>query len=60
MLDTARITAITLDLDDTLWPVMPTLVRAEAALCDWLVPRAPRTAALFADAPRRLALRQEV
>ena len=60
MLDTARITAITLDLDDTLWPVMPTLVRAEAALCDWLAPRAPRTAALFADTPRRLALRQEV
>jgi len=60
MLDTARVTAITLDLDDTLWPVMPTLVRAEAALCDWLATRAPRTGALFADAPRRLALRQEV
>ena len=60
MLDTARITAITLDLDDTLWPVMPTLVRAEAALGDWLATRAPRTGALFADTPRRLALRQEV
>jgi putative hydrolase of the HAD superfamily len=39
---------------------MPTLVRAEAALGDWLATRAPRTGALFADAPRRLALRQEV
>jgi putative hydrolase of the HAD superfamily len=60
MIDTARVTAITLDLDDTLWPVMPTLVRAEAALGDWLATRAPLTGALFADTPRRLALRQEV
>ena len=31
-LDTARIRAITIDLDDTLWPVWPTIARAEAAL----------------------------
>ena len=60
MIDTARVAAITLDLDDTLWPVMPTLVRAEALLGDWLATRAPRTASLFADTARRLALRQEV
>ena len=60
MIDTARVAAITLDLDDTLWPVMPTLVRAEALLGDWLATRAPQTASLFADTARRLALRQEV
>lgn len=39
---------------------MAALKRAEAALGDWLATRAPRTGALFADTPRRLALRQEV
>lgn len=39
--------AITLDLDDTLWPVLPTLVRAERVLQDWLADRAPRTAATY-------------
>lgn len=38
------IRAITLDLDDTLWPVWPTIERAEQALHDWLVASAPRTA----------------
>lgn len=38
------IRAITLDLDDTLWPVWPTIVRAEQALHDWLAQHAPRTA----------------
>ena len=37
--------AITLDLDDTLWPVGPTLVAAERVLADWLLAHAPRTAA---------------
>lgn len=37
--------AITLDLDDTLWPVWPTIRRAEAALHDWLSAHAPATAA---------------
>jgi hypothetical protein len=31
IVDTVQmIAALTLDLDDTLWPVMPTLLRAEA------------------------------
>lgn len=38
------IRAITLDLDDTLWPIWPTIVRAEQALHDWLEQHAPRTA----------------
>jgi FMN hydrolase / 5-amino-6-(5-phospho-D-ribitylamino)uracil phosphatase len=47
MLDAARIRAITLDLDDTLWPIWPTIERAEKALHDWLTLHAPMTAALF-------------
>ncbi|MGE0799948.1 MAG: HAD family hydrolase [Lautropia sp.] len=38
------IDAITLDLDDTLWPVLPALLAAERAMLDWLRPRAPATA----------------
>lgn len=60
MLDPRNIKAITLDLDDTLWPVGPVIQRAEAAMSDWLAPRAPRTAALFTDPAQRLALRQAV
>lgn len=36
--------AITLDLDDTIWPVAPAIVRAEDALDAWLNEHAPRTA----------------
>ncbi len=49
LLDVARIRAITLDLDDTLWPVWPTIHRAEDLLRDWLDAHAPRTAALARD-----------
>ena len=47
MLVTSRIKAISLDLDDTLWPIWPTIERAEKVLHDWLVDNAPMTAALF-------------
>jgi len=53
------IAAITLDLDDTLWPVLPTLIRAEAALAAWLRERAPATAAAFTT-EARTALRREL
>jgi 2-haloalkanoic acid dehalogenase type II len=46
-LQPARIRAITLDLDDTLWPVWPAIERAEAALQGWLRLHAPKTAARF-------------
>jgi FMN hydrolase / 5-amino-6-(5-phospho-D-ribitylamino)uracil phosphatase len=36
--------AITLDLDDTLWPVWPAIDRAESVLHGWLRKHAPRTA----------------
>jgi FMN hydrolase / 5-amino-6-(5-phospho-D-ribitylamino)uracil phosphatase len=60
MLDMRRIRAITLDLDDTLWPVWPVMARAEKALSDWLAAHAPQTAALMTQPDQRLALRQQV
>lgn len=55
-LDVARIRAISLDLDDTLWPVWPVIARAEALLCAWLAQHAPATAARFPDGPALRAL----
>jgi FMN hydrolase / 5-amino-6-(5-phospho-D-ribitylamino)uracil phosphatase len=49
MLDIARIKAISLDLDDTLWPVLPTIERAEKVLHEWLAEHAPMAAALFSS-----------
>ncbi len=48
-LDARRVRAITIDLDDTLWPIWPTIARAEAALAAWLSAHAPATAARWAD-----------
>ena len=42
-LDVSRIRAITLDLDDTLWPIWPTIARADAKLHAWLKEHAPVT-----------------
>jgi len=60
MLDISRIQAITLDLDDTLWPVWPTIARAETRLQEWLTPQAPLSAQTFADLKQRKALRDAV
>lgn len=60
MLNISKIKAITLDLDDTLWPVWPAIAGAEKALNAWLAPRAPGAAALIGDATSRLALREAV
>ena len=52
---TARLRAITLDLDDTLWPIAPVIERAEAVLHHWLERHAPATAANYPiEAMRRL------
>lgn len=60
MLNLERIRAISLDLDDTLWPIWPTIDRAEQVLHEWLVLNAPRTAVLF-DSPAALrAIRNEM
>ena len=60
MLQISKIKAITLDLDDTLWPVWPTIKRAETALAEWLRQHAPSAALLLADPPVRLKLRDQV
>ena len=39
-----QIRAISLDLDDTLWPIWPTIAKAEATLLQWLGTHAPTTA----------------
>lgn len=60
MLDVSRIRAITLDLDDTLWPVWPTIRQAENELHAWLQTHAPRTAVLAGDRQTAGAARQQV
>ena len=45
--------ALSLDLDDTLWPIWPVIERAEAALDGFLRERCPRTAAKFPVAKMR-------
>jgi FMN hydrolase / 5-amino-6-(5-phospho-D-ribitylamino)uracil phosphatase len=49
MLDVAKIKAISLDLDDTLWPIWPTIEKAEKVLHEWMVENAPMAAALFSS-----------
>jgi HAD superfamily hydrolase (TIGR01509 family) len=59
MLDISKIRAITLDLDDTLWPIWPTIDKAEKALQAWLRSHAPVSAALMADPAARHELREK-
>ena len=59
-LDLSRIRAVSLDLDDTLWPIWPTIERAERALHAWLGERAPATAAMWSDAPALRRIRDEL
>jgi putative hydrolase of the HAD superfamily len=54
-----RIRAITLDLDDTLWPFAPIGERIERALDDWLRVHSPRTAQRF-PIPAMRALRERI
>lgn len=53
------IRAITLDLDDTLWPIAPAIERAEAALHAWFVDHAPEVAHRY-DVRALRALRDRV
>ncbi len=50
----AQIQLITIDLDDTLWPGMPTIMAAEQALYDWLGANAGRTTEVHDIASLRL------
>ena len=56
---TFPVRAITLDLDDTIWPIGPVILRAENALGAWLREHAPRTAGRYPLEAMR-ALRDEV
>ena len=60
MLDSRRVKAISLDLDDTLWPIWPTIERAEKVLHQWLVDHAPMAAALFANPAALTEIRQHL
>lgn len=42
-----RIRAVLFDLDDTLWPILPVIQRAETCMYDWLVRHAPGVARRF-------------
>ena len=39
-----RIEAVVFDLDDTLWPIAPTIHRAEKAMVEWIAGHAPEVA----------------
>jgi len=60
MLELGKIKAITLDLDDTLWPIWPVIERAEKALHRWLVDNAPMTAALFSSPLAMREIREQM
>ncbi|MGB6056302.1 MAG: HAD family hydrolase [Burkholderiaceae bacterium] len=55
---TVPIKAVLFDLDDTLWPILPVITRAETVLHDWLVANAPAVAERFSiDTLRRQRLK---
>jgi len=56
---TLRIRAISLDLDDTLWPVEPAITAAEHALDAWLRREHPAVAAVW-PIPAMRALRERI
>jgi len=60
MLDLTKIRAISLDLDDTLWPIWPTIARAEQVLLAWLQEHAPTTAAMFASPEALRDIRNQI
>ena len=60
MLDLTPIRAISLDLDDTLWPVWPIIERAEDVLQGWLQEHAPASAQLARDKTLLRSIREEV
>jgi len=56
----AGVRAISIDLDDTLWPIWPTIERAERVLLEWLHTHAPATAQLLQTAEAVRAVRNEI
>ena len=60
MLDLSKIKAISFDLDDTLWPVWPTIAKAEQALIGWFEANAPEAARLSSDRELIKRIRRDV
>jgi FMN hydrolase / 5-amino-6-(5-phospho-D-ribitylamino)uracil phosphatase len=58
-IDFSRVKAISLDLDETLWPIMPTIVRAEKLTNEWIMANAPAVSARF-DTKAMRALREQL
>jgi putative hydrolase of the HAD superfamily len=59
-LELTKVRAISLDLDDTLWPIAPTLVHAERVLKDWLAIHAPLSLSVYEDQEIVQGLREAV
>ncbi|HIC7210953.1 HAD family hydrolase [Burkholderia stabilis] len=55
----AKVSALSFDLDDTLWPFGPSVERAEAALRAWLIEHAPNTASVLPEQQALSDLREE-
>ena len=60
MIDPSSIQAISLDLDDTLWPIGPIMVRAEAVLQQFLHEHAQATATLCKEPGALMRIRQQL
>ncbi|AFQ51553.1 HAD family hydrolase [Burkholderia cepacia GG4] len=55
----SKVSAISFDLDDTLWPFWPSVERAEASLHAWLIEHAPNTASVLPTSQALSQLRDE-
>ncbi|WP_419689839.1 HAD family hydrolase [Burkholderia theae] len=55
----AKVSALSFDLDDTLWPFGPSVARAEAMLRAWLIEHAPDTASILPTQQTMSELREE-
>jgi putative hydrolase of the HAD superfamily len=55
----AKVSALSFDLDDTLWPFGPSVIRAEAMLRAWLIEHAPNTASVLPTQQALSELREE-
>ncbi len=58
-LDFSRVKALSVDLDETLWPILPTILKAEARTQDWIAVNAPAVAKRFDKAGLR-AIREQL
>ncbi|MGN7982531.1 HAD family hydrolase [Burkholderia sp. 22313] len=54
-----HVSALSFDLDDTLWPFGPSVARAEASLHAWLIAHAPNTASVLSTSQTLSQLRDE-